>query len=238
MENPRVSCERSCTSTGSQRRRSAARPARGGIASSSAITCRRSRCVAGDRRRDPVTSRSLRPVRRLGFDAPDILRQALLPQLLPDRQDLADVEPVVVRQPANRGPLRLPAPLSVERQINKELLRRELVEERIGGLRDLPPSCQHLRERWRAHRTAGREVPLNIFAQHDPLRAVKEIALLLPREVADDPTDRVHLAEVPRAGVLAHALQPAQPLATREPQLIDEGMRPPRWLLLSRPSGT
>jgi hypothetical protein len=95
-------------------------------------------------------------------------------------------------------------PLSAERYVDEKLPRRELIEERVGGLCDLPPGREHLRERRRAHRPAGREVPLDVLAQHDPLRTVEKIALFLPREVADDPADRVHLPEMPRAVVIAH----------------------------------
>src|SRR6266571_3048511 len=128
--------------------------------------------------------------------------------------------------------------LSVQWQIDKELRRRELVEERIGGLRDLPPGHPHLGERRGAHRAARREVSLDVLAQHDPLGTVQEIALLLPREVADDPTDRVHLPEMPRPGGLAHSFEPAQPLAAGESELVNERMPSPRGLARPRASGS
>src|SRR2546430_2804606 len=140
------------------------------------------------------------------------------------------MKPVVVGHPSDSGPLRLPASLSVQRQIDQKLLRRELIKEWLGGLRDQAPGCERLRERWRAHRATSGEVSLDIVAQHDSLRTVEEIALLLPGEVADDPTDRIHSAEVPRAGVLADALQAAQPFATGESELIDERMQLRRGL--------
>src|SRR2546430_10775656 len=132
------------------------------------------------------------------------------------------MKPVVVGHPSDSGPLRLPASLSVQRQIDQKLLRRELIEERLGGLRDQTPGCERLRERWRAHRATSGEVSLDIVAQHDSLRTVEEIALLLPGEVADDPTDRVHLPEMARAGLLGDALQAAQPFTAGESKLIDE----------------
>src|SRR5205814_1739207 len=47
---------------------------------------------------------SLRPVGRLSIDpGPDKLRQAGLAQHLPDRQDLTQVVPVVVRHPQQSG---------------------------------------------------------------------------------------------------------------------------------------
>src|SRR6266567_2427389 len=43
--------------------------------------------------------------------------------------------------------------------------------------------------------------------------------------MADDPADRVHLAEVSGAFLLGQARQPAAPLAAREAELLDYGMR-------------
>src|SRR5207247_5548250 len=86
-----------------------ARPARGGIASSSAITFPRYRCEARG-----CPRRSLRAVRRLAFDVADVDWKGIVAELLPDRLDLSDVIPVVVRQAADRRALRLAAPLSVQ----------------------------------------------------------------------------------------------------------------------------
>jgi hypothetical protein len=51
---------------------------------------------------------------------------------------------------------------------------------------------------------------------------MQQITLLLPREVADDPTDRVHLAAVFRAVLLSCPRQSATPLGPREPELLDQ----------------
>jgi hypothetical protein len=46
----------------------------------------------------------------------------------------------------------------------------------------------------------------------------------MPRQVADDPANRVHLPEVFGAFLLGQARQPAPPLAARESELLDRGM--------------
>jgi len=43
----------------------------------------------------------------------------------------------------------------------------------------------------------------------------------MPREVADDPADRVHLPEVPGAFLLGQGRQATAPLAAREAELLD-----------------
>jgi hypothetical protein len=48
----------------------------------------------------------------------------------------------------------------------------------------------------------------------------------------DDPADRIHLAKMPRTVFIAYAFQRAQPFASCESELVDEGMgvaRPLRW---------
>src|SRR5439155_19143050 len=59
-------------------------------------------------------------------------------------------------------------------------------------------------------------------------------ALLLPREMANDPSDRVHRTEMPRRVLLGHAFEAAKPFASCEPQLVDERMR--HYLNFTRPS--
>src|SRR5207237_4209026 len=87
------------------------------------------------------------------------------------------------------------------------------------------PRLHHLGERRRAHRRAEREQLLDLGEQRDALRAVEEVALLLPCEMSDGPPDRVHLTAVFSAVRFADAAETAQPFASGEAKLLDDGMR-------------
>ena len=133
--------------------------------------------------------------------------------------------PVVIRHATDRRALALPRSFSIERQVDEKRLRRKPVQKIFRRRGHLPPRCEHVAERGRAHRTAGDELSLDVGTQHDALRPMQQVALLLPGQMADDPADRVHLPEVPGAVGLAHATQSAQPLPAGEAQLLDHRMR-------------
>src|SRR5712692_10790106 len=122
--------------------------------------------------------RSLGPLRliwSLLLDRAHVLGEPRPADHLPDREDLTDVEPVVIREPADRRPERLPALLPVQVKVAHEVLRGQPVEERIRGAADLAPGLEGLLERGRAHRRAGRELVLDVLARHKASRAMEEV---------------------------------------------------------------
>src|SRR5207244_226230 len=97
-------------------------------------------------------------------------------------------------------------------------------EVRIGGLRDRAPPRPRPVERRHGELLAVAEL-FHLGYGHHPLRALEPVELLLPREVADHPHDRIDRAEAPRRFLGGHGLEPTEPFAAREPELRHQRMR-------------
>src|SRR5437773_3688119 len=105
------------------------------------------------------------------------------------------MEPVVIGRAVELGARRLPRGLALPPP--REPGAKEAVEVRIGGLRDRAPPRPRLVERRHGELLAVAEL-FHLGYGHHPLRAVEPVELLLPREVADHPRDRIDRAEAPR----------------------------------------
>jgi hypothetical protein len=56
------------------------------------------------------------------------------------------------------------------------------------------------------------------------LGALKPVAMFVPGQVTDGPTDAVHRAEMMLGVFFGHAFQAAQPFTPGKTELIDQGM--------------
>jgi hypothetical protein len=83
---------------------------------------------------------------------------------------------------------------------------------------------RRLVERWHAELFAVAEL-LDLRDDHLALRELDEVALLLPREVADHPRDRIDRREATCRLLRGYRLEPAPPFAAREAELGHERMR-------------
>ena len=127
-------------------------------------------------------------------------RAASRPEHLPYGLRLAEVEPVVIDRAVElragrllRG-FALPAP--------RELGTGEAIEIRIGGRGDSAPPRPRLVEGRHSERFAVAEL-LHLAHQDRALRPIEPLELLLPREVADHPSDRI---DRPRRRVASSAV--------------------------------
>jgi len=143
---------------------------------------------------------------------------------LADRRGLADVRPVVVRDPLELVAGGRGAFAAVVGQRDLEIGRCQPVQERIGDGDDTFPGAPHLGEvRGRGRRAVGDGIKDRL--DREAVAADRPDQALVPGQVPDHPRDRVHRPKPLERIRRGNALQATLEFGAGETELVDAGMR-------------
>src|SRR5215470_7089035 len=150
-----------------------------------------------------------------------------MPELLPNRHVLANMIPVMIDHALHqRSKGKIPfLPVDDEVILSLEPFGRERVEPWIGSAGDRVPGGPHVAERRGAGRPTRRKLLVDLGQEDLVLPAPQPVALLLPGEMADVPTDAVHGADAAARVGVAKTFKRALPFAARKAQLYHEWVR-------------
>ena len=152
---------------------------------------------------------ALWPIRCFAVNRADKLRQAAVSQLLADRQVLSDMIPIMIDYPLKKVSINVGDLFTITGRMLSQFGGGERVEPGVSGGCDRMPGRQHLCERRRAGWSAICKIPVDFPQKHFTLSKVKEVSLLLPRQMPDVPTDAIHGQDAFAGVVIAHAFDRA-----------------------------
>jgi hypothetical protein len=118
-----------------------------------------------------------------------------MPQHLSDGVGLAQMVPIVIRITMQHRTNALPKGLAFPLQMSLQLLRCQRVQELVCGPGRIAPHAPHLVQQRRARRSTPPHSLIQTRRYALPLSPQHPVSILLIRQIADDPTDRIHRFE-------------------------------------------